>query len=215
MKWQDPLPPPKKNMMQCIPWGKSPAMFFFERGSTIIPREVVFWLDNNLPLVGPIGTVGTLCRAPLRMLQCHAANEVISCWWPRLRNTGNVHSPCYGDSTHAKNPAVRGVFFWMVGFASFVGDHPPLFQNIVFFGWFFSWHMSRSPLQTTKNLRFDHCKQEAYNRVKTVAGGSFHGRKNSITQQEALGTWRDKQCFVDCLGWAWPKKIPGELFRIF
>lgn len=43
----------------------------------------------------------------------------------------------------------------------------------------------------------------------------FHGRKNSITQQEALGTWRDKQCFVDFLGWAWPKKYPVNYLGYF
>jgi len=59
--------------------------------------------------------------------------------------------------------------------------------------------MSRSPLQTTKNLRFDHCKQEAYQQGENGGWWQFF-MKNSITQQEALGTWRDKQCFVDFLG---------------
>ena len=191
-----------------------PCFFFFERGSTIIPRELVFWLEN--PSIGrtPLGTVGTLCH-PLRMLQCHAANEVISCWWPRLRNTGNVHSPCYGDSTHAKNPAVRGVFFWMVGFASFVGDHPPVFQNIVFLVDFLV-DTCRVRLCKPPKIRGLTIANKRHTTVwKRWLVAVFHGRKNSITRQEALGTWRNKQCFVDFLGWAWPKKYPVNCLGYF
>lgn len=105
----DPSPPPKKKAwFSPYKKGKYPAMLFFNLAQLSYLERLSFgWIitfQGSDPVV-------PLYPLPPRMLQCHAANEVISCWWPRLRNTGNVHSPCYGDSNMQQNPAVRGVFF--------------------------------------------------------------------------------------------------------
>lgn len=106
-------------------------------------------------------------------------------------------------------------FFWMVGFASFVGDHPPVFQNIVFLVDFLV-DTCRVRLCKPPKIRGLTIANKRHTTVwKRWLVAVFHGRKNSITRQEALGTWRNKQCFVDFLGWAWPKKYPVNCLGYF
>lgn len=215
MKWQDPLPPPKKTWCSAY-HGESLRPCFFLNVAQLLYLEkwsfgwiITFhWSDPLVPLVPFAGP----------------------------------HWGCFSATQRTKLFRVDGLDFATLGTCTHLVTGTQHMQKIrqfvvCFFGWLVLLLLLGTIPRCSKILYFlvdflvDTCRVRLCKPPKiwglTIANkrhttgwkrwlvAVFHGRKNSITQQEALGTWRDKQCFVDCLGWAWPKKVPGELFRIF
>ena len=180
------LSPLEKNMIQCIPWKVSGHVFFFRTWLNYYTSRACLLVGESFHWSDPFG----YRWYPLPPTEDASVPRSERSYFVLMASTSQHWERALtllrGLNTCKKSGSSWCVFLdgW---FCFFCRGPSPGVPKYCVFGWFFSWHMSRSPLQTTKNPRFDHCKQEAYNRVKTVAGGSFSWKKKQ--HHPARSTW--------------------------
>ena len=143
------LSPLEKNMIQCIPWKVSGHVFFFRTWLNYYTSRACLLVGESFHWSDPFG----YRWYPLPPTEDASVPRSERSYFVLMASTSQHWERALtllrGLNTCKKSGSSWCVFLdgW---FCFFCRGPSPGVPKYCVFGWFFSWHMSRSPLQTTK-----------------------------------------------------------------